>query len=343
MKTQYQNRNTFTLSLLLCMLFYFNACKKDPSKLEPPPAEPNNPVLNLATVSTGVIKTITSESAQIDLEIIDNGGTPIAESGVCWSRSNANPTLETAHKSVDGKPTGSSTATLTDLNPLDRYFVRAYATNSKGTAYGDVKQFKTEMGTVTDISGNTYHTITIGKQVWMKENLKTTTYRNGGGVPHHTINSNWSSLASPAYCWYNNEETNKDLYGALYNWYAVSSPDQLAPEGWRVPSQADFEELRTFAGVGGGGKLKSISLWNMPNTGATNQFGFTANPAGMRDFSGTFAYLHELTHFWTTTKTNNEPVYFDLQANNDGFGSGGTSKLNMGLSVRCLREIPAKD
>jgi uncharacterized protein (TIGR02145 family) len=245
---------------------------------------------------------------------------------------------------VDGKPTGSSTATLTDLNPLDRYFVRAYATNSKGTAYGDVKQLKTEMGTVTDISGNTYHTITIGKQVWMKENLKTVLFRNGQAIPLKENWEIWRDTSFPAYCWYNNEETNKDLYGALYNWYAINSPNQLAPEGWRVPSQADFEELKTFAGLGSGGKLKSINLWEIPNTGATNQFGFSSNPAGSRDaFSGSFAYLYSQTNFWTTTKKNDEQILYSLYHDSDSFGPYSTDRLNKGASVRCLREIPAKD
>jgi uncharacterized protein (TIGR02145 family) len=344
MKTQYQNRNTFTLSLLFFTLLNFYGCKTDPSKPEPAPPDPNNPVLNLATVSTGVVKSITSESAQVDLDIIDNGGSTVTESGVCWSRSNANPTLETAHKSVDGKPTGSSTATLTDLNPLDRYFARAYATNSKGTAYGEVKQFQTEMGSVTDISGNTYHTITIGKQVWMKENLKTVLFRNGQEIPLKEDNGIWRSILFPAYCWYNNEETNKDLYGALYNWYTVNSPNQLAPEGWRVPSQADFEELKTFAGLGVGGKLKSINLWEIPNTDATNQFGFSANPAGTRDaFSGSFAYLYKNAEFWTTSKRNDEPILFTLYHNSNSFVWTSTDRLKKGASVRCLREIPAKD
>jgi uncharacterized protein (TIGR02145 family) len=164
-------------------------------------------------------------------------------------------------------------------------------------------------GTVTDIDGNVYHTVTIGTQTWMVENLKTTHYRDGEAIPYVTDSAIWNGLSTPAYCFYNNDAVaNKATYGALYNWYTASSP-KLCPVGWHVPTDAEWTTLMTYLGgqIVAGGKLKEqgTAHWNSPNTGADNSTGFTAVPGGCRTMGliqfyeiGTFGY------WWSSTETS---------------------------------------
>ncbi|MBI5010148.1 MAG: fibrobacter succinogenes major paralogous domain-containing protein, partial [Bacteroidia bacterium] len=137
---------------------------------------------------------------------------------------------------------------------------------------------------VSDIDGNVYQTVTIGTQVWMKENLKTTKLNDGIALPNVIDNAAWAALTTTGYCWYNNDATTyKSTYGALYNWYAVNT-GKLCPIGWHVPSDDEWTLLTTFRGgySVAGGKLKETGTlhWTSPNTGATNETGFTALPGG---------------------------------------------------------------
>jgi uncharacterized protein (TIGR02145 family) len=240
----------------------------------------------IPTLSTTAASSITTTSATSGGNVISDGGATVTARGVCWS-TNQNPTIDNSKTSND-IGTGSFTSNLTGLTANTIYYVRAYATNSMGTAYGNQVTFKTttdvETNTVTDIDGNIYHTVTIGTQVWMVENLKTTKYRNGDPIPNVTGNA-WAALTTGAYCWYNNDAaTYKATYGALYNWYAVADSRNIAPTGWHVPTDAEWTTLTTFLGGESvaGGKLKETGTnhWTSPNTGATNETGFTALPGG---------------------------------------------------------------
>ena len=140
--------------------------------------------------------------------------------------------------------------------------------------------------TVTDRDGNSYNTVTIGSQTWMTENLRVTRLNDNTPIQLVTSNSSWASMTTPAYCWYNNDEAaNKNIYGGLYNWYAVNT-GKLCPSGWHVPSHQEFTVLRDYLGgaTAAGGKLKEVGLthWKSPNTGATDSSGFTAVPSGTR-------------------------------------------------------------
>jgi len=149
-------------------------------------------------------------------------------------------------------------------------------------------QLKTDnppSGAITDIDGNVYHAVTIGSQIWMVENLKVTKYRNSDPIQNATTSNLWLNLVNGAYAWYDNDSKNKSLYGALYNWYAIKDIRNIAPVGWHVATDSDWTILTTY--IGGeslaGGKLKETGLthWSSPNTGATNQYGFTALPGGI--------------------------------------------------------------
>lgn len=144
--------------------------------------------------------------------------------------------------------------------------------------------------TVTDIDGNVYNTVTLGTQVWMVENLKTTKYRDGTNIPNVTDGIAWANLTTPAYCWYNNDLTVKNNYGALYNEYAVNT-GKLCPTGWHVSTENDWNTLISYLGgndaAGYKIKEKGTTHWLGLNTGATNESGFTALPGGNRlDYDG---------------------------------------------------------
>jgi uncharacterized protein (TIGR02145 family) len=199
---------------------------------------------------------------------------------------------------------------------------------------------KEEM-TVTDVEGNVYKTVTIGTQVWMAENLKTTKYNDGTNIPLVTENILWSNLTTPGYCWYSNDAiTNKDTYGALYNWYTINTGN-LCPVGYHGPTDGEWFILLEYLGGfwTAGGKLKEtgVTHWLSPNEGATNESGFTALPGGRRDPDGTFKDLGLIAHWWSTTELNETIAYqlyvYYLTIN---FANSNNYK-QAGYSVRCLK------
>ena len=172
----------------------------------------------LATLSTTVPSSITSTTAATGGNITADGNGAITSRGVCWGTT-ANPSITDSH-TTDATGAGSFTSNLTGLSAGTTYYARAYATNSAGTAYGNQVTFNTM---IADIDGNLYNIVTIGTQVWLKENLKVTKYQDGTVIPNISDNTAWSGLINGAYCWYNNNSaTYKDTYGALYNWYTLS-------------------------------------------------------------------------------------------------------------------------
>jgi uncharacterized protein (TIGR02145 family) len=237
-------------------------------------------------------------------------------------------------------------------------------------------------GTVGDIDGNEYPTVTIGSQEWTAENLKTTRLNDGSPIPMIPSGEKWAGTSTPAYTWYDNNEDYKNSYGALYNWYAVGS-DKLCPTGWHVPGEADWSELTAFLGGKSlaGGKMKTAarqqaggedispeqiekdqptyepdekkdeepsaqdvykgSMWNSPNTGASNESGFSALPGGHRtndNGPGVFARMGEYAYWWSATPSSPGVAWFRLLY----FNYSNISRLTMGktdgMSVRCVKD-----
>jgi len=197
--------------------------------------------------------------------------------------------------------------------------------------------------TVTDIDGNVYNTVTIGTQVWMAENLKTSRYRNGDAIPNVTVNTAWGGLTTGAYCNYNNDAANAAIYGKLYNWYAATDARNIAPTGWHVPSDAEWTTLTTFLGGESvaGGKLKETgtSHWSSPNTGATNETGFTAFPGGYRFSSGTFSNVGNNGNWWSSAEYSSSyawhwRMFYDTSSVYRDYCS-----KQFGFSVRCVRDF----
>lgn len=198
--------------------------------------------------------------------------------------------------------------------------------------------------TVKDIDGNVYHTVTIGTQVWMVENLKTSKYRNGDPIPHVIDNAEWAGLKSGALCNYNNDTVIGNKYGKLYNYYAITDSREIAPAGWHVPTSAEWETLSDFLGGSqiAGDKIKETGTiyWNSPNTGASNESGFTALAAGGRGYDGSYHGLGDIALWRIPTKGENASPWNVITLMR-GFsfidwGYGGDK--NSGMSVRCIKD-----
>jgi uncharacterized protein (TIGR02145 family) len=195
---------------------------------------------------------------------------------------------------------------------------------------------------IKDVDGNVYTSVTIGTQVWMGENLKTTKYNDGGQIPLVSDNTAWGNLTTPGYCWYNNvEATYKATYGAMYNWHTVSTGN-LCPTGWHVPSDAEWTTLVTFLGgetvAGGKLKEKGTSHWNSPNAEATDEYGFKALPGGEHDYSG-FFYEIGSSGFWWSATDNGSTEAWNMSLYSDHGGMNRRSyMMKHGFSVRCLKD-----
>jgi len=200
------------------------------------------------------------------------------------------------------------------------------------------------VSTVTDYQGNVYNTVKIGDQCWLKENLRSTKYNDGTNIPNVTDNSTWANLTTPAYCWYNNDyATYGSVYGALYNWYTVDT-EKLCPIGWHVPSDTEWTQLTDYLGGESvaGSKLKEAGTthWNSPNTGATNESGFTALPAGNRSAIpiGEFININQYTFYWSSTQQDGNNAFFIYLMYNMVLSQTNNTNKVTGLSIRCLKD-----
>jgi len=210
-----------------------------------------------------------------------------------------------------------------------------------------------ELGTIIDIEGNRYSTIRIGTQEWTVTNLKTTKYADGTDIELITDQTTWNADTVGAYCWYDNNIIHKDIYGALYNWYAVNNARGLVyfekegaqQAGWRIPTDGDFTILQNLLGGAAvaGGKLKedSASYWTAPNTGATNQYKFYGLPGGVRNDNITsFNNMFNNALYWASNNYHaTDAHYYLLYYNSAAFNQVGYHKA-IGCSVRCVRNLP---
>ncbi len=204
------------------------------------------------------------------------------------------------------------------------------------------------LGTITDIDGNVYRTVTIGTQIWLAENLKVTHYRNGDDIPNVTDGTTWWGLTTGAYCEYNNDINYVATYGRIYNWFAVADSRNVAPIGWHVATDDEWKQLEMFLGMSQaeadmhsdrgtdeGGKLKDTgtTYWNTPNIGATNSSGFTALPGGYGH-----ANMGNGGYFWTSTEFDSGTAW----ARALDYGHSKVNRENStkpwGLSVRCVKD-----
>ncbi len=308
----------------------------------------------LPVLTTDNVIEITNISATSGGNISSDGGFAITVRGICWSI-NTTPTINDS-KTEDGTGTGGFTSMLAGLTAYTTYYVRAYATNSIGTNYGDILSFKTTMtgltGTLTDIEGNTYKWVGIGNQAWMAENLKVTKDANGTAIPMVTDDNNSGNtedefraldVTAKAYYWYNDDITNKDAYGALYTYTAAKD---ACPTGWHLPSKEEWDTLINYVSNDGftateGTALKTSSGWFTNN--GTDNYSFSALPAGCRsyiDVNRSFSNIRFSAYWWTSTisewDSDQATLYY---IHYDMVNLTRTSRYKFdGHSIRCVRD-----
>lgn len=331
------------------------------------------PHVLLPTVTTLALSDIYATTASCGGNVTSDGGATITARGLCWS-TNPNPTIADSH-TTDGAGIGHFVGNMTGLIPNTTYYVCAYATNGVGTSYGNQSIFTTAVNpdgnpcpdaiTITDVDNNTYNTVRIGNQCWMKENLRTMHYADGTSISL----GNGSVSSTTAYCYYpGNSSSNVATYGYLYNWKAVmrnssssnavpSGVQGICPTGWHVPSNQEWTQLLDYVRsqslyqCNGSASniakaISSTTSWGDScddvcavgnNLSANNATGFSAVPAGTTINTGSTSFRYAV-FFWSATQEDSDCsfscqyYYYDANVYNNNCKS-----KTRGLSVRCLK------
>jgi uncharacterized protein (TIGR02145 family) len=216
--------------------------------------------------------------------------------------------------------------------------------DSKDTAQKSQAKLNIKLNSdsVVDIDGNVYHTVTIGTQTWLAENLKTTKYRNKEKIALVTEYEKWPQQTSGAYCSYNNDKKNADMYGYLYNGFAVTDPRNIAPDGWHIATMEEWQVLINFLGGDkiAGSKLKEVGKdhWEFPNSDATNETSFTALPGGIRSSNGDCGDIGETSNWWTNTAAGASSLQKISLFYRDPEVTHNDLEKPFGLSVRCVKD-----
>ncbi|MCQ2271843.1 MAG: fibrobacter succinogenes major paralogous domain-containing protein [Bacteroidales bacterium] len=343
----------------------------------------------LPTVTTTTVTSITQNSATCGGNVTDDGGYSVIARGVCWSTS-PNPVFNDSHVSC-GDGMGSFTCQITGLEANTTYYVRAYAVNSMGTAYGNQVSFTTTVGpvggqpcpgaaTVTDHQGNIYNTVQIGEQCWTRENMRCTTSPSTGTIILEASPTSYSFTGKKAY-YVDGSSSNTSTYGLLYNWnaavdtfntaYGETSTNTdydnavnvtfsgnrrgICPQGWHVPSDAEWTQLENYVSSQGeyvcesnntyiAKALASTTGWSsysstcVPgnNPSANNATGFSAVAAG--DYYGDYNYFGVIAYFWSATQYAGYNAYSRCLYCGDAVVVRSYSSKYYGDSVRCLRD-----
>jgi len=293
-------------------------------------------------VTTGDITNITATTATCSGNVTSDGGTEVTARGICWSTAE-NPGAD-GSKTSDGTGTGPFSGDLTNLTPNTTYYIRAYATNSEGTAYGEQKSFVTKKDEAPDTfkdnrDEKVYKTVTLGKQVWMAENLAylpsvSPPTEGESDVAFYYVYGYYGTDVAAA-----KETENYKIYGVLYNWPAAMS---ACPDGWHLPSNQEWLELINFAGgiQNAGGYLKEAGTehWREPNEKASNYTGFTGLPGGSRGLDGDFINMFDYGNWWMSTQQGLfDAMFLSLRAHHGDVTRPILPKRN-GFSVRCLKD-----
>ncbi len=314
--------------VLLLIILLFAGCKKDKP-----------------TVITSSVKTFPDNPTWAECVgvVKDNGGSPITDIGVCWNKS-GDPQISDKCSVVDEdeKGIGEFNLYIGDLETNTTYYLKAFAINKEGTAYGNEVTFNTltfdisepceETPTVTDYDGNVYKTVRIGDQCWMAENLRSSHYADGESIGGYSVN-----------------HYNDTVYGKLYSWDAVRHNDTvlsadtigvqgICPDGWHVPSYYEWSKLINYLGYKAGSHLKQSGTehWAAPNI-ADNLSGFTALPAGYMDNNYDNIAIGKEANFWTSFGSYNNASIVILKNERGDVSRYVTGEKKHALSVRCIK------
>jgi uncharacterized protein (TIGR02145 family) len=286
-----------------------------------------------------------ASSTQINLSWTDNSTN---ETGFKIERKTGTGT----YAIIGTTATDVTTFNDTGLSQGTTYTYRVYSNNAVGNSltYSNEKILTTLIEipgiagpNVTDIDGNVYQTVTNCNSTWTTTNLNVSRYRNGDIIPQVTDATQWRNLTTGAWCYYANTSSNGTTYGKLYNWYAVNDSRGLAPVGYHIPSETEWNNLKTC--LGGmqiaGGRMKEVGTthWSSPNASATNSSGFTAIPGGYRNIGNNFAFglIGTDALWWSSTPINNDILIFFTHSVSGHFNHSVTQPYS-GLNVRCVKD-----
>lgn len=324
-----EKRQNFSIHLLISMglfLMFASSCEKNDGD--------NNG--GIPVLATTLVTHITPTTAISGGKISHGSGTDVTSRGVCWSTSQ-NPTVAD-NKTTDGSGHGNFISHISGLSKDTKYYIRAYAINSLGTGYGQQLLFTTPDTFTDPRDGAVYKTIAIGTQVWLAENLKylpsvAGTNTNSAKTPSYYVYDYYGTNVAEA-----KATVNYSIYGVLYNWEAAKS---ACPDGWRLPTDAEWTTLENFLGgsLVAGAKLKEEgeAHWNNPNVGSTNSSGFTALPGGFYQSATQFGNLTRGADFWSLTQGLGWGNARSLYHNNSYVGQYQNNEKTTGFSVRCLK------
>jgi uncharacterized protein (TIGR02145 family) len=345
--------------ILLSLSVNLFSCKKDT-------ATPNNTNTNTSTSNDPSIASFECSGVKINGTLVKDKAASSVSATVSYTGGNGKTYITTTHtsKGVVGLTATLQAGTLANGAGVLTYSITGTPTSAGNASFeislggktcainvtvDDVVQNSTSGygSNISDIDGNTYKTVYIGSQQWMAENLKVSKYNDGTAIPNITDNTQWKSLTTGAWAYYNNDAVNNAKYGKLYNWYAVSQTSNgnknVCPSGWHIPSDADewtvlIDYLGDINVAGGKMKESGLTSWNSPNTDASNTSLFTSLPGGYRDYNGIYYNNGKMGMWWSSTE------YGTLNAwnRNLGFSSGGAGRSGAdkkhGFSVRCVRD-----
>jgi uncharacterized protein (TIGR02145 family) len=321
-----------------------------------------NLVIGQGTATTGTFSTINWGTGNYYLGIELNTGSGYVAMGTTqllsvpyalYANSSGNTQAATPNlASVLSVNNGANNLQIKNLaNPTDPQDA-VTKSFSEAQLQAQVAQLQAQISALVEATTAPMPNVTIGTQIWSTRNLDVTTYRDGTPIPQVTDPTQWQNLTTGAWCYYNNDPANGAIYGKLYNWYAVAgihdnnpaTPNKiLAPIGWHVPTDTEWTTLTTFLGGDSvaGGKMKSTgtSLWESPNTGATNESGFSALPGGFRNFDGAYNNINVMSFLWSSSElvsdNSNANVVFLLNGMSDAVSNNANKKF--ALSIRCIK------
>jgi len=282
------------------------------------------------------IAIVTNTSAKCEANVISNGESTISKMGFCIS-TKENPTIESKTVFSTNFNGSKFSSNLFGLIKNTKYFIRAFAYNDAGLSYGNQVECIT-LNTPDTVLNDTI----IGTQVWTTKNLDITKYRNGDAITQVNTIQEWANANAKqegAWCYYNFDPKNGELYGKLYNWHAVNDPRGLAPDGYHIPSDEEWNLLVDYLGGIDSAVIvmKSNSGW-FENGNGNNKSGFTGLPGGFLSTSGAFYDITELGTWWSSTEFDKDDAWGrNLNYKSTKVGRFDYNKIGY-LSIRCLKD-----
>jgi len=281
------------------------------------------------------VKSITNTSATFEARILSRGEGTLGESGFCWSTLQ-NPTVLSNNVNGTWKDSINFSNSIYSLTKNTKYYVRAFASNELGISYSNQFEFSTLN------KDSLLESVKIGTQIWMSKNLDVSTYRNGDPIRHASTEQEWSDAASKgegAWCYYNHDPKNGEIYGKLYNGYCVKDPRGLAPSGYHIPSDLEWSLLSEYLGGEeiAGFKMKSTNGWATGGNG-DNSSGFNCLPGGICNPNGVFFWVTSYAAFWSSSETNTTAFWRRGLSSSSSKADRALDNKRLGLSVRCLRD-----